>query len=71
MNKVTIDVELCKGCGLCESVCPKKIMALAREAMNSRGYHPAQVSEPEKCTACALCATICPDVAIKVEKGED
>ncbi|NLB17125.1 MAG: 4Fe-4S binding protein, partial [Clostridiales bacterium] len=28
MNKVTFNVERCKGCGLCVSVCPKKILEL-------------------------------------------
>ena len=31
MAKVTFDVERCKGCGLCETVCPKQIIALSKE----------------------------------------
>ena len=68
MNKVTIREDVCKGCGLCVSVCPKKILELQKEVLNAKGYHPAGVTEPEKCIACAMCATMCPDVAIKVEK---
>ena len=30
MAKVTFDVERCKGCGLCETVCPKQIIALEK-----------------------------------------
>mgnify|MGYP002531211711 CR=1 FL=1 len=68
MNKVIIREDVCKGCGLCVSVCPKKILELQQEVLNAKGYHPAGVTEPEKCIACAMCATMCPDVAIKVEK---
>ena len=68
MKRVTFKSDLCKGCGLCVSVCPKKIIALDTSVLNKKGYHPATVTEAEKCIACAFCATICPDVVIKVEK---
>lgn len=70
MNKVTFKTELCKGCGLCISVCPKKILILAPVKLNSKGFHPAQMieDEAEKCIACAMCAVMCPDCVIKVEK---
>lgn len=68
MNKVTFNIDLCKGCGLCVTACPKKIVALADDKLNSKGYHPAQVTDIEKCIGCAMCATMCPDVVITVEK---
>lgn len=68
MNKVTFKEDLCKGCGLCVCVCPKKIISLDNTTLNKKGYHPAGITEPDKCIACAFCATICPDVVIKVEK---
>jgi 2-oxoglutarate ferredoxin oxidoreductase subunit delta len=67
MPKITVNEDLCKGCGLCTTACPKKIIALS-DKLNKKGYHPAHVIEIEKCIGCAMCATICPDVAIKVEK---
>lgn len=66
MPKVSIDGEVCKGCGICIDACPKGIIHPA-EKINSKGYHPATVTEAEKCIACAACATMCPDVAITVE----
>ena len=36
MAKVTFEVERCKGCGLCETVCPKQIIALSKEKI--KGY---------------------------------
>jgi 2-oxoglutarate ferredoxin oxidoreductase subunit delta len=71
MNMVTIDETLCKGCELCVSACPKKIIAINRSKLNVRGYNPADVTKPEQCTACAMCAVICPDSAIRVERGDD
>lgn len=68
MAKVTFDEERCKGCGLCEAVCPKKIIELSKDVINSKGYHPARITEQDKCIACAFCATMCPDTVIKVEK---
>lgn len=68
MKRVTFKSDLCKGCGLCVTVCPKKIISLDTSVLNKKGYHPAVVTDAEKCIACAFCATICPDVVIKVEK---
>ena len=68
MTVVTIIEERCKGCGLCVRACPKKIMQLSQTKLNSKGYHPAEVVDPEACIACAACARTCPDVVIQVEK---
>lgn len=68
MPKVTVDENICKGCGLCTTACPRKIMTLDSDRLNKKGYHPAHVTDMEKCIGCAMCAIICPDVAITVEK---
>ena len=68
MNKVTFNVDRCKGCGLCVTVCPKKIISLSNPTLNKKGYHPAEITDMSKCIACAMCATMCPDTVIKVEK---
>lgn len=68
MNKVTIRDDQCKGCGLCVSVCPKKILKISDHRLNAKGFRPAEVIDIQKCIACAFCATICPDVVIEVEK---
>lgn len=67
MAKTIFKEELCKGCGLCVSACPKKIVVL-QDKLNSKGYHPAGVIEQDKCIGCAFCATMCPDCVITVEK---
>ena len=68
MSKVTIDADRCKGCSLCVSACPKKIIRLDDEAFNARGFHPARVVDEPACIACAFCALMCPDCIITVEK---
>lgn len=70
MNKVTFEINLCKGCGLCVAVCPKKIIALSKDVLNKGGHHPAEITDQSKCIACAMCAMMCPDVVIKVEKDQ-
>ena len=68
MAKVTINIDICKGCELCTTACPKKIVALSKDKINAKGYHPAEVTDMEKCIGCASCAMICPDCAITVER---
>lgn len=68
MAKLTFDEERCKGCGLCETVCPKHLIALEKERINQKGYHPAGIKDMSLCMGCAFCATICPDTAIEVER---
>jgi len=67
MDYVSIDIERCKGCALCTTACPKKIMVMAKEP-NGKGYYPATVSDPSQCIACALCARMCPDCVIRFVK---
>ena len=68
MAKVTFNSDLCKGCGLCVDACPKKIIAIAKDKINSKGHSPVEITDQEKCIACAFCATMCPDCVITVEK---
>jgi 2-oxoglutarate ferredoxin oxidoreductase subunit delta len=68
MARVIFNEDRCKGCELCTTVCPKKIVVMATDRINVKGFHPAQVIEQDKCIGCAFCATMCPDVVIEIEK---
>lgn len=59
----------CKGCGICISVCPVKILEFS-EGYNARGVHYPQVTEPSKCTSCGNCMIYCPDFAMVVDKDD-
>lgn len=67
MAQVKFDEERCKGCEVCTSVCPKKILKMANR-FNSKGYQPAEITDQSQCIGCAFCARMCPDVAIEVFK---
>ena len=58
-GKVIIDVEECKGCGLCVEACPPKCLSLSPE-LSSYGVHPAQYSGRD-CTGCGICFYCCPE----------
>ncbi len=60
---VTINTELCKGCGFCIEFCPTGTLGFSEE-FNSKGYHPPKAVKPEACTGCDLCGIYCPDFAI-------
>ncbi len=66
--KVTFNLDRCKGCGLCVSVCPKKILRLDGSAVNRKGYHPSMIIDQDLCIACGNCARVCPDSVITVTK---
>jgi len=70
MKKIIFDEERCKACELCITACPKKIVALDKDKINKKGYHPAGVKDLDSCTACAMCAIICPHVVIYVENDK-
>ena len=68
MAKVTFQTDICKGCGLCVSACPKGCLAIDTEQINKKGYSPVVMKDEDKCIGCAFCATMCPDCGITVEK---
>jgi len=71
---IEIDLELCKDCKLCMSVCPHQLIE-SSDRLNQKGYYPAYFSEKQlkkedrKCTGCALCAISCPEIAIEVYRA--
>ena len=65
MPRVVIDIERCKGCGLCVEFCPRDNLRLSDE-VTPRGVHPAEVCGEGVCTGCKLCVLMCPDVAILI-----
>lgn len=68
MPKITILKDKCKGCLLCTSACPKKILKASKDKLNAKGYYPVTITVQEECIGCGLCAIMCPDCVIKVER---
>lgn len=62
---VVVDVERCKGCGVCVANCPAKVLSLAKE-VNAKGYNYSVMVQADLCTGCTNCASVCPDTVITV-----
>jgi 2-oxoglutarate ferredoxin oxidoreductase subunit delta len=58
-GNVKINVEECKGCGLCVESCPPGCLSLASE-LNAYDVHPAKYAG-EGCTGCGICYYCCPE----------
>ena len=54
-----VDVNECKGCGLCVEACPPKVISMS-EKLNHYGYRTATYAG-EGCTACGICFMVCPE----------
>ena len=68
---VTFNLDRCKCCGLCVSVCPKQILKLNESVTNIKGYHPSSIIDQDACIACGNCARICPDSVITVQRVKE
>jgi 2-oxoglutarate ferredoxin oxidoreductase subunit delta len=66
LKTIMINRDWCKGCGICVSLCPTKVLEL--DAADK-----ATVVRPEDCICCRMCELRCPDLAIEVqtEEGEE
>ena len=70
---VEINVEECKGCGLCVEACPLDLLRL-RADFNGRGYHPAEFlgfDAEVSCTGCGVCFYACPEPGAITIRGEE
>ncbi len=65
---ISIDLNRCKACGLCVSVCPKK--ALSLDASLPARYGSGAVKLTGECVECGSCYEVCPDIAITIKSGE-
>lgn len=60
-GKVTIDPDLCRGCGRCVRDCPATALELSREGRGFRLIHYR-----DRCAYCGQCEESCPHGAVRL-----
>jgi 2-oxoglutarate ferredoxin oxidoreductase subunit delta len=58
-----VNQRWCKGCGICVTFCPTKILELKSDKIC--------VTDEDKCIYCGQCELRCPDYAIYLEEVQD
>jgi 2-oxoglutarate ferredoxin oxidoreductase subunit delta len=58
--------EICKSCGLCIEVCPKKVLSWDDSVLGHFGQ-PTIKCDIKDCIHCRICEQNCPDGAIRVK----
>ena len=68
-RELVFNEDLCKGCDVCASVCPKHILELDSSRVNSKGYNPMICIDIDNCISCGMCGIMCPDSVITVRRA--
>lgn len=58
-GSLRVDVDECKGCGLCVEACPPKVIRMS-DSLNHYGYRTA-IYSGSGCTGCGICFMVCPE----------
>ncbi|MEM0084008.1 MAG: 4Fe-4S binding protein [Candidatus Methanomethylicia archaeon] len=67
--EVAVIVNRCKGCRICISMCPKKVLEQSND-INDFGYNYAYPKNIDECIGCKFCEIYCPDFAIYVKPSD-
>ncbi|MBF7081476.1 4Fe-4S binding protein [Desulfallas sp. Bu1-1] len=62
MYVVTVDRDLCEGCGECADNCPASILEMVDGKADVTG-------SLDDCLGCETCVSVCPSGAVKVEEN--
>ena len=75
--QIEINEKWCKGCGICQGLCPRKVFKLTHKPNvhvkdNEHPYRKIQylpivfVENPDACVDCGMCESHCPEFAIRL-----
>lgn len=68
MEKIKVDLEKCKGCYYCVSVCPTGSITVSKTG-NTKGFRTIMVNQ-DKCIQCGRCYRICPDYVFELLQAD-
>jgi ferredoxin len=61
VTTLSLDINACVGCGICEQVCPHQVLEIVERK--------AEIVDMDGCMECGACANNCPVEAITVKPG--
>lgn len=67
---VWVNVQRCKACDVCVSMCPAGVLAMVSAPKSTLGSM-IKVIEPDACIGCKDCELHCPDFAIYVAERSE
>ncbi|MCL6636299.1 MAG: 4Fe-4S binding protein [Peptococcaceae bacterium] len=62
MYNVTVNRDICEGCGECAENCPVSLFEMVDGKAEVTG-------DMEECLGCETCVSVCPSGAVKVEEA--
>ena len=65
LGSVVVDLEGCKGCGLCVDACPNDVLEMSGRVTNEKGLAYAVFMSGD-CSGCGNCYMVCPDACLTV-----
>lgn len=63
---VTIDQKLCIACGLCSTVCPRRVLVTTRDREKKTAQTVEVADRLDLCLGCGQCVAVCPEGAVSV-----
>jgi len=65
---LTLDRNLCKGCEICQVICPREAITVIKAAKKDgeKAKPPTIDVNTQKCSYCGMCEPICPFTALQV-----